>query len=62
MLTGYSAVELIGVIRGEATVALKKHNPDPSAGAENDDVGSRWNTGAEEDLSQFNPGGDDKAK
>ena len=50
------------VIRGESTVTLKKHNPDPSAGAENDDVGGRWNTGDEEDLSQFNRGGDDNAE
>ena len=46
------------VICGESTVTLKKHNPDPSASAENDDVGGRWNTGADDDLSQFNRGGD----
>ena len=50
------------VIRGEATVTLKKQDPDPSASAENDDVGGRWNTGAEKDLSQFNRGGDDNAE
>ena len=50
------------VICGESTVTLKKHNPDPGAGAENDDVGGRRNTGAEEDLSQFNRGGDDNAE
>ena len=50
------------VICGESTVTLKKHNPDPSARAENDDVGGRWNTGTEEDLSQFNRGGNDNAE